>query len=390
MENNEAHPDELLLYDPLFETPPDTVIRDTPGRGFFGKAPVKKAIFILTLSLFVGVSIALSFRSLTKDRFKYEKTEDDGVMLSEFNAAKTDAVLEIGPVFDGNGQPVAGETVTEVRRFAVCGNEYTSVILIGRDVREMSNTAFYDCTSLLAVIVDPANPYFCSEEGVLYRLTDSRPTELILYPARSYLYRALLAMGEAEPADAARAAALAEKAARLEEKCEDWLDAQRDGYPDDGGYGLTETESAALAQALRYDVAPEVTRIGEMSFAECGTLFGVTIPESVKEVGSMAFFKCGELRAIDLPESLETIGSDGFSYCSKAPEIFIPANVKTIGHHAFYSCDGVDEVLLACAEEDAPETGQDWLPQKRKFFLHDVPVVYNAERGASYGATRSD
>ena len=104
----------------------------------------------------------------------------------------------------------------------------------------------------------------------------------------------------------------------------------------------------------------------------------------------MAFFKCGELRAIDLPESLETIGSDGFSYCSKAPEIFIPANVKTIGHHAFYSCDGVDEVLLACAEEDAPETGQDWLPQKRKFFLHDVPVVYNAERGASYGATRSD
>ena len=26
--------DGRLLYDPLFETPPDTVIRDTPGRGF--------------------------------------------------------------------------------------------------------------------------------------------------------------------------------------------------------------------------------------------------------------------------------------------------------------------------------------------------------------------
>ena len=383
MENNEAHPDELLLYDPLFETPPDTVIRDTPGRGFLGKAPVKKAIFILVLSLFVGVSITLSFRSLTKDRFKYEKTEDGGVMLSEFNAAKTDAVLEIGPVFDENGQPVAGETVTEVRQFAVCGNEYTSVILIGPDVREMSNTAFYDCTSLLAVVVDPANPYFRSAEGVLYRLTDGRPTELILYPARSYLYRALLTMGEAEPADATQAAALAERAARLEEKCKDWLNAQRDGYPDDGGYGLTKNDRAALAQALRYDIAPEVTRIGEMSFAECDTLFEVTIPEGVKEVASMAFFKCYELRAIDLPESLETIGSDGFSYCENVPDIFIPAGIKTIGHHAFFGCDGVDEVLLACSEENAPEEGQDWLPKKRKLFLHDVPVVYNAGRGTS-------
>lgn len=383
MENNEAHSDELLLYDPLFETPPDTVIRDTPGRGFFGKAPVKKAIFILVLSLFVGVSIALSFRSLTKDRFKYEQTDDGGVMLSEFNAAKTDAVLEIGPVFDENGQPVAGETVTAVREFAVCGNEYTSVILIGRDVREMPDTAFYDCPSLLAVVVDPANPCFCSEEGVLYRKENGKLTELMLYPARSYLYRALLALGEAEPADAAQAAALAEKAARLEEKCEDWLDAQRDDYPADGGFGLTETESAALLSALRYDVSPGVTQIGTLSFAECGTLFGVTIPEGVKEIGSMAFFKCGELRAIDLPDSLEAIGSDGFSYCEKAPEIFIPANVKTIGHHAFYGCDGVDEVLLACAEEDAPEAGQDWLPKKRKFFLHDVPVVYHAEREIS-------
>ena len=126
-----------------------------------------------------------------------------------------------------------------------------------------------------------------------------------------------------------------------------------------------------------------MTRVGEMSFAECDTLFEVTIPEGVTEVASMAFFKCGELRIIDLPESLTIIGSDGFSYCEKAPDLFVPAGVKEIGHHAFFGCDGADKVRMACVEENAPSTGQDWLPKKRKLFLHDVPVVYDEERSGS-------
>ena len=69
MDNPETRDGAQLLYDPLFETPPDTVIRDTPGRGFFGKAAVKKAIFILVLLCFVGTSITLSFSSLTSSPF---------------------------------------------------------------------------------------------------------------------------------------------------------------------------------------------------------------------------------------------------------------------------------------------------------------------------------
>ena len=379
MAQNEPNADGALLYDPLFETPPDTVIRDTPGRGFWGKAPVKKALFTIVLTLFVGGSIVLSFRSLTKDRFRYEET-DGGVMLTEFIAGKTDSVLEVGPVFDKDGQAVPGKTVTSVRRFAVCGNEYTSVILIGRDVREMPDTAFYNCTLLQAVIVDPANPCFRSVDGVLYRQENGCLTELMLFPARNYLYRAMLALGEKEPSDAAQAKEFAARALRLEEKSRDWLSAQRKDYPAQGEFGLTEDESAALLTALRCEIAPGVTRIGEMSFAECGTLFEVSIPEGVKEVASMAFFKCGELRSLDLPGSLEIIGSDGFSYCEKIPDIFIPAGVAEIGHHAFFGCDGAENVRMAREESDPPVLGQNWTPQKRKFFLRDVPVLYGEER----------
>ncbi len=379
MVQTETNTDGVLLYDPLFETPPDTVIRDTPGRGFWGRAAVKKAAFAIVMTIFVGSSIVLSFRSLTKDRFSYKETDGD-IMLSEFVAAKTDSVLEIGPVFDRDGNTVPGKTVTSVRRFAVCGNEYTSVILIGKDVREMPDTAFYNCSLLLAVIVDPANPCFRSVEGVLYRQENGELTDLMLYPARNHLYRALLALGEKEPADAEQAKAFVGRAEDLEEKSGDWLSAQREDYPSREAFGLTEDERAALLDALGYEIAPGVTRIGEMSFAECGTLFGVTIPEDVREVASMAFYKCCELRSLDLPDSLETIGSDGFSYCEKVGDIFIPTGVKTVGHHAFFGCDGAPNVRMACEETDPPVLGQDWLPKQRKFLLHDVPVVYGEER----------
>ena len=54
--------------------------------------------------------------------------------------------------------------------------------------------------------------------------------------------------------------------------------------------------------------------------------------------------------------------------------------MKEIGHHAFYGCDGAEEVRMACDETDAPLLGQDWVPKKRKLFLHDIPVVYGEER----------
>ena len=379
MNNAERKADELLLYDPLFESPPDTVIRDTPGKGFFGKAVVKKKVFVAVLTLFVGVSIALSFHSLTKNRFYYEETEG-GWMLTEFNAGKADAVLEIGPVFAEDGSVEPGKTVVAVESFAVCCNESTSFILIGKDVRDIPNTAFYSCTSLRAVLVDPENPCFCSVDGVLYRRENGSATELMLYPTHNDLYRAMLLLGEKEPANAPEAKDFAARADVLEKAREKWLGAQNNDYPAQGEFDLSDAQSAAYEACLRYEILPGVTRIGEMAFAECKTLFAITLPEGVRDIETMAFFKCVNLRSFNLPDTVEAIGSDAFSYCAKVPYIFIPASVQSIGHHAFYGCEGVDEICMACDADHAPATGQSWLPQHRKAFLHNVPVVYGCER----------
>ena len=377
MTKTEMNSGEPLLYDPLFESPPDTVIRDTPGRGFFGKAVVKKATFILVLLVFVGVSVTLSFSSLTKARFHYEQT-DGGMMLSEYNAGKGDAVLQIGPVFSADGKETLNGKVVAVRTFALCCDENTSFILIGKDVAEIPDTAFYSCSALMAVLVDPGNPHFLSSDGVLYRLEDGAPTELMLYPARNDLYRARLASGETQPATAREAERFALRSAETAEKSEGWLESFEKNDPAE----TASAEHAEWIKALHYDILPGVTKIGAMAFAECRTLASVTIPEGVRTFSSMAFFKCVNLRSLRLPDSTEEIGSDAFSYCAKLPEIFIPAGVKQIGHHAFFGCSGVSEVDMACAESAAPQLGQNWLPQKKKLFMHDVPVVYGAERRA--------
>ena len=369
-----------LLYDPLFETPPDTVIRDTPGRGFFGKAVVKKTIFVLVLLLFVGVSIMLSFSSLTKARFHYEQA-DGGMMLSEFNANKGDTVLEVGPVFSADGSSREAGTVVSVRRFAVCCNEYTSIILIGKDVADIPDAAFYSCTALQAVLVDADNPHFCSADGVLYRMQDGRPTELMLYPARNDLYRAMLSLGETAPETAQQAEAFVARSVSLQKKSEVWL-ASLDEDDADWTVVPAQAEQAAWMQSLRCEILPGVTQIGAMAFAECETLFDVTIPEGVRSFASMAFFKCRNLRSLRLPDSAETIGSDAFSYCEKVPYIYIPAGVRQIGHHAFYGCKNAPEVCMACAEDARPQLGQNWLPQYKRLFMHDVPVVWSAQRRA--------
>ena len=68
--------------------------------------------------------------------------------------------------------------VTVIGESAFADSKLTS-ITIGPDVSEIGDFAFLGCESLEAVHVDAANPYFTSEDGVLY---DQNKTALIYYP----------------------------------------------------------------------------------------------------------------------------------------------------------------------------------------------------------------
>ena len=78
-----------------------------------------------------------------------------------------------------------------------------------------------------------------------------------------------------------------------------------------------------------------VAHIGPYAFAWCGSMTGVTIPDSVQDINMNAFMECTSLKAVTLPGSVTGVGQDAFSNCSALEIVSIPSSVTTIGANAF-------------------------------------------------------
>ena len=51
-----------------------------------------------------------------------------------------------------------------------------------------------------------------------------------------------------------------------------------------------------------------VAHIGPYAFAWCGSMTGVTIPDSVQDINMNAFMECTSLKAVTLPGSVTGVG----------------------------------------------------------------------------------
>ena len=89
-----------------------------------------------------------------------------------------------------------------------------------------------------------------------------------------------------------------------------------------------------------------VTSIGDLAFAYCINLTGITISNDVKSIGSLAFCACYSLIDITIPNSLKIIGNQAFYYCSGLTDIIIPGSVTNIKLGAFYGCSGLTEMTV--------------------------------------------
>ncbi|MCQ2463289.1 MAG: leucine-rich repeat domain-containing protein [Clostridia bacterium] len=354
-----------LLYDPMFDGKPELDWTDSEKGGFFGKAIFKKTLFIIILLVSIGGSIFFSFNSLSKAKFEFEPLEDGTYKLSAFHGQKNDTVLNVDYVRNEQNVPDEGKTVSTVRKYAVSGNDTLQFIFIGKDVKEIEKTAFYYCTSLNAVFVDPENENYTSVDGILYKKENGVINQLVLCPQQHTRYMVSLGLGEKEPADSTEAAAFAKKLTD-----ENYLETIQTVIDD---------ENSSVGKTL--EIPDTVTVIGQLSLAYCDKLVSVTLPLKLKEIETMAFFRCSSLQAIDLPDSLEIIGSDAFSKCGKIKYLYIPAGVRQIGHHAFWECNGVEKVYMAAQSLDGIETGQNWIPQYRKTIMKNRELVFGAERG---------
>ena len=67
----------------------------------------------------------------------------------------------------------------------------------------------------------------------------------------------------------------------------------------------------------------------------------ITLNEGIEYIGSYAFYSTSDLETINLPTTLKGIGERAFYNCSKLDYVEIPGSVTTIGDYAFYNCSSL-------------------------------------------------
>jgi hypothetical protein len=70
------------------------------------------------------------------------------------------------------------------------------------------------------------------------------------------------------------------------------------------------------------------------------------LPSTLLKIDDYAFSECGSIWGIVLPDNLKTIGAGAFKSCLNIREITIPASVTKIGNDAFQDCMSLEKVTF--------------------------------------------
>lgn len=158
--------------------------------------------------------------------------------------------------------------------------------------------------ALECIIVDPNNPNYKSEDGVLY----SKDGKILIRYHASKSDKSFI-------------------------------------MPE----GVTTVESFAFSDNENLEsitIPNSVLSIGRCVFIRNTALKNVKIPDSVMVIGYSAFSGCTSLKNATLSNKMETISLELFYNCSSLESIIIPDSVKTIGNWAFYNCSSLNNIVV--------------------------------------------
>jgi len=193
-------------------------------------------------------------------------------------------------------------TVIGSGAFEDCGSLTT--IVIPASVSYLEDYVFDECGSLTAITVDPANPYYCSPNGVLF---NHDQTTLMQYP---------------------------------EAKTGSYI------IPDSvTSFGYSAFNYCTNLTSLAID--NKVASIENYLFYGCSSLVSVSIGTGVTNLGYDAFAYCTSLASVTIPGQVTSIGSEAFSGDSSLTNVMIPASVTSIGSYAFAYCSSLTAITVA-------------------------------------------
>ena len=193
-------------------------------------------------------------------------------------------------------------TVTSIDGRAFQDLAFLTSVTIPASVTELTYRMFFGASSLKEINIDPANPAYCSADGVVY---NADKDNLLIYPA-----------GKADKF-----------------------------YTLDFPVKTIGQSAFAYAAHLQTIAIPDgVTTIRDAAFYNCTSLQNVSFPESVTKIETSVFYQCASLESIILPPNITEVATALFFQCTSLRSVTIPAAVTNIGLTPFLECNKLTEI----------------------------------------------
>jgi len=189
-------------------------------------------------------------------------------------------------------------------------------ITIPDSVTNIGSDVFAYCSGLTNILVDAANTFYSSTNGVLF---DKNQTTLIEFPpglGGGYtIPNMVTSVGSGAFATCTRltSVTIPDSITNIE------------SYAFSGCTGLT---SVAIANG--------VTTIGDDAFATCLSLTSVMIPNSVTTIGFATFYNCMSLTSVIIGRGVTSIGSGGFEACPALASVWFQGNAPSADDSTFF------------------------------------------------------
>ncbi len=222
------------------------------------------SLLVCICILFAGCDSVSSMLSGENETIKYSVKDGEATVVEVPNKS-TVTVIEIPDEYDG-------APVTKIADFSAFNLEYVTEIKIGKNVKEIGDWSMTNNQHLERFIVDEANPYFCSVDGVIY--TKDMKTLVYCPPTIT---------GEFKVADGVET--IREKAF----------------------YKCSKLEKITLSGTVK--------DVQEKAFFRCSSLVEVNFSQCLEAIGKDAFSNCEKIVSISIPSTVKTIGEYAFYNC---------------------------------------------------------------------------